>query len=70
MAKSFFDVFITSETKLDNSFPGRQFFLGGYHTYFMFDLNENGVSILLYVCEDMQPKATHCHFSYIGNLLR
>ena len=39
MIKGFVDVFMTSETKLYDSFPGCQFFIEGYHTPSRFDQN-------------------------------
>ena len=37
MITGFVDVFMISETNLDDSFPGDQFFIKGYHTPFRFD---------------------------------
>ena len=34
LIKGFVDVFMISETKLDDSFPESQFFIDGYHTPF------------------------------------
>ena len=51
MIKGFADVFIISQTKLDGSFPGGQFFIKGYHTPFKFDQNGNGGGILIYVMQ-------------------
>ena len=36
LIKGFVDVFMISETKLDDSFPEGQFFIDGYHTPFKF----------------------------------
>ena len=47
MIKGFVDVFTISETKLDDSFPGGQFFIEGYHTSFRFERNGKGGGILL-----------------------
>ena len=60
--KGFVDVFTISKTKLDDSFPGDQFFIEGYHTSFRFDRNGNGDGILFYVCEDIPAKVIHCDF--------
>ena len=62
LIKGFVDIFMISETKLDDSFPEGQFFLDGYHTPFRFDRNGNGGGILLYVREDIPAKAIHCDF--------
>ena len=45
------DILLTSETKIDSSFPNAQFKIG-YTTYRM-DRNSNGGGILLYVREDI-----------------
>ena len=47
MIKGFVDVFTISETKLDDSFPGGQFFIEGYHTSFRFERNGKDGGILL-----------------------
>ena len=61
--KGFVDAFMISETKLDESFPGGQFFIEGYHTHFRFDRNENGGGILLYVREDIPGDTIECRFT-------
>ena len=63
LIKGFADVFLTSETKVDDSFPEGQFFIDGYHTPLRYDRNGNGGGILLYVCEEIPGKAIHCDFS-------
>ena len=50
------DVFMISESKLDDSFPHGQFLIDGFHTSFRFDRNKNGMEILLYVWEDIPAK--------------
>ena len=60
--EGFVDVFMISETKLDDSFPEGQFFTDGYHTPFRYDLNGNDGGILLYVREDIPAKVIHCDF--------
>ena len=62
LIKGFVDVFMTSETKLDDSFPEGQFFIDGYHKPFSYDRNGNGGSIFLYVHEDIMAKVIHCDF--------
>ena len=37
LIKGSVDVFMTSETKLDDSFPEGQFFIDGYHKPFSYD---------------------------------
>ena len=45
LIKCFVDVFMISETKLEESFPEGQFFIDGYHTHFRYDRNGNGGGI-------------------------
>ena len=47
---------MTSETKIDASFPICQFLLNGYSTSFRLDRNAHGGGILLYVREDIPLK--------------
>ena len=56
------DVFIISESKVDDSFPHGQFLIGGFHTFFKFDGNKNGGEILLYVREDIPAKILSYNF--------
>ena len=41
-SKGYIDVFMTSESKLDDSFPHGQFLIDGFHMPFRFDRNKNG----------------------------
>ena len=50
------DVFMISESKLDDSFPHGQFCIDGFHTLSRFGRNKNGGRILLYVREDIPAK--------------
>ena len=50
------DVFMISESKLDDSFPHGQFLIDGFHTPFRYDRNKNGGGILLYVRQDIPAK--------------
>ena len=50
------DILITSETKIDASFPIGQFLLNSYRTPFRLDRNAHGGGILLYVWEDIPSK--------------
>ena len=65
LIKGFVNVFMISETKLDDSFPEGQFFIDGYHTPFRYDRNGNGGGILLYVREDIPAKVIHCEFPHV-----
>ena len=69
LIKGFVDVFMISETKLDDCFPEGQFFTDGYHTPFRYDINGNDGSILLYVREDIPAKVIHCDFPTSENFL-
>ena len=42
------DIFLISETKLNDTFPFGQYLINGYHTPFRFDRNDNGGGLLLY----------------------
>ena len=50
------DVFMISDSKLDDSFPHGQFLIDGFHTPFRFDHNKNGGRIMLHVREDIPAK--------------
>ena len=63
LIKPFVDIFMISETKLDDSFPEGQLFIDGYDTPFRYDRNGNGGGILLYIREDIPAKVIYCDFS-------
>ena len=63
LIQNFVDVFMISETKLDESFPEGQFFIDGYHTPFRYDRNGNGGGILLYAREGRSTKVIHYNFT-------
>ena len=48
MIKDNVDILLTSETKIDSSFPTAQFHIDGYIIYRR-DRNENGGGLLLYI---------------------
>ena len=50
------DVMVISETKLDDSFPGRQFKIPEYSSPFHLDRDQNCGGILVFVCEDITAK--------------
>ena len=62
MVKGFVDIFLISESKLDDSFPEGQFIIDGYHAPFRFDRHGNGGGLLLYVREDIPAKVLHSDF--------
>ena len=62
LRKGFVNIFMISETKLDDSFPEGQYFIDGYHAPFRYDQNGSGGGIFLYVREDIPEKVIHCDF--------
>ena len=54
--KGSIDIFMISETKLDDSFPQGQFLIEGFHSPFRFDRSKTGGDILLYVREHISAK--------------
>ena len=54
--KNSLDVFIISETKLDETFPEGQFLMDGFTPPYRMDRNTNGGSIVLYVREDIPSR--------------
>ena len=62
MVKGFVDIFLISESKLDDSFPEGQFTIDDYHAPFRFDRHGNGGGLLLYVHEDILAKVLHSDF--------
>ena len=50
------DIFMISETKLDETFPAAQFSLQVFCNPYRFDRNRNGGGIMLYIREDMLPR--------------
>ena len=60
--KGSIDIFMISETKLDDSFPQGQFLIDSFHSPFRFDRNKSGGGILLYVREDIPTKTVSHDF--------
>ena len=50
------DLFIISETKLDETFPAAQLYLQGFCDPYRFDLNRNSGAIMLYIREDIPSR--------------
>ena len=50
------DILLVTETKLDSSFSGEQFYMHGYTNPYCLDRNANGGLLLLYVREDFPSK--------------
>ena len=57
------DIFVVSETKLDESFPQSQFAIDGFSTPFRLDRNDGGGGIMLYVRSDIPCKEIKYNFS-------
>ena len=66
--KGSIDVFMISESKLDDSFPHGQLLIDGFNTLFTFYRNKNGGGILLYVRNDIPGKIVIHDFPSAGNL--
>ena len=65
MVKGFVNVFMISETKLDDSFPGGQFFKESYHTLFKFDQNGNGGVFYYMSARTYQLKSSTVIFQHL-----
>ena len=58
IVKSEIDIFMISETKIDNTFPISQFTMTGYTIPFRLDRASHGGGIILFVREDISCKIT------------
>ncbi len=63
------DILLVSETKLDDSFPAKQFLIEGYSLPFRLDRSGRAGGLLLFVREDIPSKALKTHFSREGIFL-
>ena len=64
------DIFLISETKLDNPFPSAQFLINGFSAPYRFDKNSKGGGLLFYIREDISSKIlTYSSSCYIETLL-
>ena len=61
-----FDIFLTSESKLDSSFPSNQFSIDGYRIFRM-DRNKHGGGLMFYVNQDMSCKILSDFEFFIGD---
>ena len=50
------NIFLISETKLDNSFPSAQFLINGFSAPHRFDRKSKGGGLLFYIREDIPSK--------------
>ena len=55
------DIFVLTETKLDDSFPTAQFCMEGFSAPYRFDRDRNGGGILIYVREDISSRLLSFH---------
>ena len=60
------DVFLVSETKLDQSFPTTQFEIPGFATPYRLDGDKHGGGLMLYVHSDLPSKLIKSESSYEG----
>ena len=56
LVKDKLDIFLITETKIDESFPPAQFTITGYHNPFRKDRDKMGGGLLLYVRDDITCK--------------
>ena len=61
---------MTSETKLDGSFPPRHFLLDGYNVPFRSNRDGNGGGILLFIREDIPSKLLPINSNNIEGFFR
>ena len=54
------DIFLISETKLDDSSPSAQFKIEGFTTPYRYDRNDKGGVLLLYIREDIPSRLLQC----------
>ena len=50
------DIIMISETKIDETFPARQFYIDGYTPPYRLDRNCNGGGLMMFVREDIPSK--------------
>ena len=50
------DILLITETKIDSTFPVKQFYLNGYYVPYRSDRNTNRGGILVYVRDDIRPR--------------
>ena len=66
IVKNKFDILMISETKLDSSFPKRQFHLHGFSEPYRLDRNGNNGGILVFIREDIPSKLTESQMRIEG----
>ena len=63
------DILLISETKIDASFPKKQFIIDGYTLPYRLDKSEKSGGLLLYVREDIASRAVKTNFTKEGIFL-
>ena len=63
------DIIMISETKIDETFPARQFYIDGYTPPYRLDRNCNGGGLMIFVREDIPSKLTENSNSIEGIFL-
>ena len=54
------DIFLISQTKLDDSFPSAQFKVEGFTTPYRYGRNDKGGGLLLHIREDIPSRLLQC----------
>ena len=58
------DIFLISETKLDDSFLSAQFKIEGFTTSYRYERSDKGGGFLLYIREDIPSRLLQCKSQY------
>ena len=66
--KGIIDVLVTSQTKLDKSFPVGQFRIPGYASPFLLDRDQHGGGVMVFIREDIPAKFLSADTKPIGDL--
>ena len=56
MVGDYVDILVTSETKIDSSFPTSQFLIDGFKSPYRLDVSGNSCGVLVYVTDSLLPK--------------
>ena len=54
------DIYLISETKLDDPFPSTQFKIEGFTTPYWYDRNDKGGDLLSYIRENISSSLLQC----------
>ena len=63
LVKGKLDIFLISETKIDNSFPDAQFYCEGYSSPHRRDRSNGAGGLLLYINENIPSGRLKCHYA-------